>query len=601
MIYALILLSSLSIKSSLYRVTKQITEEILNNEVNQETPIQFLKESKTSTTDFITVIEKLKEFKSENLLKKADIIIGDTPGETLRITGSYQIDGNIILINDGVLIVKNANLTLKGSILGNNNSEVLIDSSYIFFPQVHIYQYGIFLYDSSYFEMKNTEIFGNFMPLNFGLTGNTIVNMIKNNFDNAFFTTVLFGASELTLNGGNLPGEYIMMDSSKAHFKNIDSLLLWLHLTDGSSVDIQFPEGFLTNFIFDSTLPNVSGIKYHVDIDSTSGVMWGLFPSSGCNAFIRNSEIRTIGIFLEHTNNDTLRNLINESFYNYYKLTLTDRNFVLDSSYVHTWSIYPWDTSFTVLNYSIVGEILSMGYSFIISHNFYLDGSGGHLEATDNSVNIVYLANLTCDVITHLNGIQLIAYSSQLYGSMWVRDNSTLALLQSEYASPPVLYDSAYLIVGKIDRLTGYNTNDTLYIIGDAYADKGPLNQTNFDLDHYTLHYKYINDTLWNLIGYYNLEKRNDTLGKWITQGLNEGIYFLKMTLYTTRGDTFEITKQVNLYPVDIKEKAEEVKFIKKSNSFYDISGRKLISGKFRKGIYFIRENKKVKKILKIK
>jgi len=603
MIQTLILLSFLSTNISLYKVTRQITEKILKQEKTQKISYNSVRKSELPSTNVLALLKKIKEFKNQKLLKKADIIIGDTPGETLRITGSYQVDGNIILINDGVLIVKNASLTLKGSILGNNNSEVLIDSSYIHFPQIHIYQYGIFLYDSSYFEMKNTEIFGNFMPLNFGLTGNVIVNMTGNNFDNAFFTTVLFGASELTLNKGNLPGEYIMMDSSKAHFKNIDSLLLWLHLVDQSSVDFQFPRGFLTGFVFDSTLPNVSGIKYHVDIDSSSGVMWGLFPSSGCDAVIRNSEIRTIGIFLEHTNNDTLRNLINESFYTSYKLTLTDRNFTLDSTYVHTWSIYPWDTSFTVLNYSIVGEVLSMGNSFIISHNFFLDGSGGHLEATDNSVNIVYLANLTCDVITHLNGIQIIAYSSQLYGSMWVRDNSNLVLLQSEYSSPPVLYDSAYLIVGKIDRLTEYNTDDTLYIIGDAFADRGPLNPSNFDLEHYTLHYMYVNDTIWNFIGYYNTEKRNDTLGKWVTQGLTEGTYFLKMILYTIRGDTFELTKQVNLYPVKINEKAE-IKLKKDiQRGVYDITGRKLeFSRNFRKGVYFIKKgNNKTLKVIKFK
>ncbi len=74
---------------------------------------------------------------------RADIIIGDTPGETLLITGYFYNAGNVFVINDGVLRLKHADFNLDGNIYVLNKGKLLVDSSYLKFLQNYIYQYGI--------------------------------------------------------------------------------------------------------------------------------------------------------------------------------------------------------------------------------------------------------------------------------------------------------------------------------------------------------------------------------------------------------------------------------------------------------------------------
>lgn len=245
-----------------------------------------------------------------------------------------------------------------------------------------------------------------------------------------------------------------------------------------------------------------------------------------------------------------------------------------------------------------------MGNSFMMSHNYFLDGSGGHLEASGNSLNFVYLTSLSCDVISTGMGIQVLYYTSQIYGNLWATNSSRLFILQCECSTEPIAHDASYLMVGKIDYLSSYYVGDTISIFGDAYADGGPLNPS-YDLDHYTLHYQPPGDTNWYFIGYYNPERKHDTLGLWNTQGLQSGGYNLKLTLYSNIGDTMECQKWFNLYPVGIRETKLIISKNKKEGMVYDISGRKISkiknlkkTGNLPRGVYFIRNKKGVQKLL---
>ncbi|MCX7996085.1 MAG: hypothetical protein N3A65_10035 [candidate division WOR-3 bacterium] len=57
----------------------------------------------------------LKKDKSE-LEITADIIIGDTHNETLSVSGYFYNSGNIIIVNDGVLRLRNTGSNLDGNI-----------------------------------------------------------------------------------------------------------------------------------------------------------------------------------------------------------------------------------------------------------------------------------------------------------------------------------------------------------------------------------------------------------------------------------------------------------------------------------------------------
>ena len=52
----------------------------------------------------------LKDMEIE--FSRGDIIVGDEPAETLNISGYFYNDGDIIVINDGVLNIRNADSIL---------------------------------------------------------------------------------------------------------------------------------------------------------------------------------------------------------------------------------------------------------------------------------------------------------------------------------------------------------------------------------------------------------------------------------------------------------------------------------------------------------
>ncbi|MDZ7721884.1 MAG: hypothetical protein U5R06_03410 [candidate division KSB1 bacterium] len=46
-----------------------------------------------------------------------DWVIGETdPNETVNVSGNYYLDGNLIIVNNGVLNVTDANFRIKGDI-----------------------------------------------------------------------------------------------------------------------------------------------------------------------------------------------------------------------------------------------------------------------------------------------------------------------------------------------------------------------------------------------------------------------------------------------------------------------------------------------------
>ncbi|MGQ9665619.1 MAG: hypothetical protein ACUVUH_09870, partial [bacterium] len=107
----------------------------------------------------------LKSFKnSASLFNRDDIIVGDTPGETLFISGHFYNSGNIFVINDGVLRLNGADFNLDGNIYVLNRGKVLVDLSTLRFLQDYIYQYGITVSDSATFTLNNSTTSYNGYP-----------------------------------------------------------------------------------------------------------------------------------------------------------------------------------------------------------------------------------------------------------------------------------------------------------------------------------------------------------------------------------------------------------------------------------------------------
>ncbi len=594
---------------------------------------EFSENSRRSGLNFF--LKSLK--KSERIFNRDDIIVGDTPAETLYISGYFYNPGNIFVINDGVLRLNGADFNLDGNIYVLNRGKMLVDLSTLRFLQDYIYQYGIAIFDSAEFNLNNSTTSYNGYP--FGFSAGDFARVIINGANNYDWTTAMVnGKANVMLNNVGITGEWLFADECFARFNKVDNFLTWYFFPESSVVNIKFPNGaYVNGFYIDSTLSNIQGIGYHIEIDSSTNCMWAAIPLNGSNVTIDSSLLRVTGLLFGGSDSLVISGLVNGLYYEDYTLPVSDRNYHLINTTVQTWNLYPFDTTSLDLSSSIFGELCAYANSYVYIHNAFCDGSGGHLESSDNAFLITIQSSIFADIISKGRSICIIGYCAQPYGNIWVTGSSIMLLVNSIFNLDPIPSDTSLVFVASITGPPTGNTNDTVAILGSAWIDKGPYLPVDFD--YYQVFYQRISDTVWIPVSdTCTVEVRRDTLCYWNTTGLEPGNYILRMVLKDDAGDSIDCLKGIALYETGVGE--EDIhchsdlkitpnpfnKFIKIENiaeeketvivcSIYDVMGRAIIekvkgnpliikTNNLASGVYFIcikADSKNIiKKIIKI-
>jgi len=550
---------------------------------------------------------------------RTDIIIGDTPAETLSVSGYFYNEGDIIIINDGVLIVHNADFNLAGNVIMVNRAKAVIDSSMLNFIQAYIYHRIIYVTDTADLSVSNSTTNFSGYPFSVSVAGAGMLTFNEVVNEDWITAGVAHNASVYLENVG-ITGEWLFADDCYAKFKHVDELLTWYFCEDNSVVDISFPDGdTVYGFCFDSTLSYISGIGYHAEIDSSTDCMWATIPLRGCDVTVQDSDLRVTGLMFEGADSFTIYGLVNGLFYNDYTLPVQDRNYHLINTSVQTWNLYPDDTSYVDLSNSIFGELCGFGNSYTIIQNAFCDGTGGHIEATSQAFVIVFLSSIFADVITKEHGVCLLGYCSMPWGNIWVTGSSIMVLINTQFPQEPIPSDTAIVFVAGIAAPSNAYIDDTVGVMGSAWIDKGPYNPLDFDF--YELYFHELGESTWILIeDTHFVEVRDDTLGNWNTAGFTPGTYELRLVLKSTAGDSIEALKQVNLRPmgvldvfsseldlglITVKQVAPRIFYITSFDSnpqicIYDIVGRAVHEIKTcelywtapASGIYFVRDSK---------
>lgn len=551
--------------------------------------------------------------------ERDDIIIGDQPAETLYISGYFYHSGNIIVMNDGVLIIKNADFNLDGDISVVDQGTAMTDSSAFNIIQHYIYQHIIFVNDSASFSIMNsqTSFYGHQININVQGAGEFVMDNVENN---DWITAVIHQNATVFLDNVDYTGEWLFIDNCYAQFKHVDYFISWYFFPDSAVVDMAFPDGdTVYGFYIDSTLSNVNGIGYHVEIDSSTNCLWATIPLRGSDVTINDSELRVTGIMFEGVDTFTVSGLVNGLLYDDYVLPVPDRNYHLINTSVQTWNLYPSDTVSVELSNSIFGELGGYESSNSVIQNAFCDGSGGHIEANSNATVIIFLSSIFADVITKDRGICFIAHCAMPWGNIWATGSSVLIFVNTQFPEEPIPSDTAIVFVAAVNAPSIASVEDTVGIVGSAWIDTGPYNPLDFDF--YRLFYRVLGESAWILVGDENyVEVRYDTLDYWNTVGLAPDIYEVRLVLKNSAGDSIEALKQIRLQPTGVGEEittyadnddikvmylGSRVFYIETNNTnpkicIYDILGRQI--QKFdvpeiywtapASGIFFLRDKK---------
>lgn len=495
--------------------------------------------------------------------------------DTLEVTGTWQHIGAIVIANNGFLHFNKANATILGDIfLLGAHPRLEADSSTLNIPQAYFYQRVLFATGGARVTYRNTTVDHSGLSHNIILVDSARLELV-NVINKGFTTNGIYGHASVIVNGINEAGEYVITDESMLSFRHATTVLLWHHFPSGAYINFSFPEGDTTyNYHFNKNIAGVSGIGYNIITDSCYNVMWGLMPESGTDITITDSKIRAIGLWFMGTDTVNVSGLVDNSIYSAFDAPLGDRTLHLSNSSVITWSLYPMEHSAVNIKGCIVGEVGAGGNSSVQGNQFFCDGSGGYVWASDSALLIAGFSYVSGYVRSQANSILYYAYSSLSGGYPSALQNSILIVLQCTLLQEPRALDNSVAWYALIDQPFEAYTGDIVPVTGSSWIDKTPTSE-KMDFGSYRLYYQISGAQEWTEIQGDSLnEKRHETLGVWNTMGLPAGQYILKLKLCDNWGNSAEAVKSVSLqqsYGIPEEEHSELVLFPNPAKDFVEL------------------------------
>ncbi|HEV7232020.1 MAG TPA: T9SS type A sorting domain-containing protein [Bacteroidia bacterium] len=469
--------------------------------------------------------------------------------DSLVITGNQTYAWPIIVVNNALLRLKNAHVTIHGDLIAFGHGKIYADHSTLIFPQQYFYQRNIILVQNSIFKAANDTLdYGGFVH-NMTITDSASVIFSKV-YQTDFMTTGVSRFASVSMNGVNITGEYIIEDHARLSFKNCTQLLLWHQLPDTAVVNWSFPAGnAVYNYKFKRGLTGIAGVNYDISADSCHQVMWGLMPTDGSRITISNSVIRAIGLWFVKNTSVSVTGLADRSFYPNFTAPISDRTLQLNNDSVITWSLYPMNKSKISVSNSTVGEIGAFG-SASVSGTFYsVDGSGGYHFSSDTSSTLGNALFATCNVRSERSGLFVMVNSTMYSGAVTAIGNSVMIVLQSTLTQDPVPLEGSAAWNGNIAQLSNTYVDSLIQISGSAWIDKTPSSHL-MDFKSYQLLYQKQGASGWTPLGpVVTSRQRNSLLGNWNTHGLSPGNYTLNLKLKDSWGDSASAIKNMTLLP----------------------------------------------------
>ncbi len=499
---------------------------------------------------FARSLHSLPQLKKQKKTNDAELIVGyPDPNETLTITGSYHLDGDLAIVNNGILLLDNADFYIDGDIYIMGNGTLDVRGGNFTIVQEYIYEHESLIIENGRFLMNGVNFTSSNQSWDIGMTNEAYLEIHDSHISKGFITTAMMENSSADIARSILPGEYLCFNQNTINFSQCDSLLFWFVLPENSKVDMTLPaDSMVVGFEFSEETPGVTGIDYAVSVDSCTNVWWGTIAISGCDVIFRDTKLRAAGLYVDIPDSVTISNLTNGYKYSDKVLDVPDRNMRMINTEVETWNFYASKEAKLTIENCVFGEILSMDSSHVVVDNSVCDGSGGYIGAFARSEMILYRTLNMSQTIARETGILVAAMSSLLGTEIDADESAAIALLNTGYLAVPEAHGGALLFEEKIGWVDN-KINEQVPVVGSARILSGPDNPLEFK--QYKIEYAAgIRDssTIWrDTDGMHKQPVENGLLALWNTQGLTPGFYGLRLTLYPTMGDSLTLETDAQL------------------------------------------------------
>ncbi len=487
---------------------------------------------------------------SKNLpYAKGGLMVGDdSPDESVTLTGNVTINGDIVVANQGTLLLDHANVILTGNINVVDNGSFTIRGGSLTVLSQFIYSNGIIGLNDSRVTFQDTAIDTNGYNWN-GSFSDDATFVVQNTVFHDGLTTGLFGTASANVDASN-PLEWVVGGNASLSVANdAGPFIFWPIFPNGSVGDLTFPDGSnVSAFSIADSDPKISGIGFSITLSNIRNVWWGMLLNPGCNVTVRDSVMRTTGIMADSGTDMNLAGLVNGQTYVDSLIPVSGLTYHLIRTSVETWNVYPWGIDSMTVKNCVIGELGASEDTVTTVNNCLIDGSGGYVFSDAGSNTTFLFSSLLCPAVAHGNSIQLYGFSSILNGDVVATDNSTILLANSVNERMPQAEKGSIVIEASVSPPTSASVGAMLPLSGSANTIAGP--DFSVDTDYWQVFYDVGSDPeqWFPVTGPQCREVRNNVLGLWDTNGLTPGLYTLKLSIRLTGGgNPIDITRVVAL------------------------------------------------------
>jgi len=477
-----------------------------------------------------------------------DLIIGAVdPDEVVIITGDYYLDGDVYILNNGILNLDQANFQMDGDIFIMGHGHLNVQGGIFTIIQEYIYEHDAILAENAAITFSGIEFHSSNQSWSIGMTDSSQYTLENTEIADGFITTGLMAASNATITNTDTAGEFLCFGDNSIDFRDCDFILMWMVLPDSSVVDAALPvDSPLNDFTFSEDESGIENIPYTVTIDNCTNVNWGLISITGSDAVFRDSDFRAVGLLFNDPDSIVVRNLSNDSNHADDVVDVPDRNLRLINSHVQTWNLYASTISNITVSNCVFGEMLTQDSSRAFITNSVCDGTGGYLGAFNQSFMLIAGSLIKSQVISRHSAV-LVSASSGLLGSEIDADETSIMFLaNSTRFAEPEAHTSAVILEGFLPLIEG-TIESLIPIPGTARILSGPENP--LPLAGYSVKYTQSSGIpMWQATdGFHANPVINDTLAWWNTTGLQSGDYSLQLTLYLSAEDSISTESYARL------------------------------------------------------
>ncbi len=494
------------------------------------------------------------------------MVVGDTPGEVLVVSGLEVIQGDLQIIGDGrVEIAPTGTLRINGDIHLVGDGQLVGNAGRLEFLQTYSYESEILVWEQSSIELHGTVIDGGGHSFSMAIGAKAVWFDVE--VVNGFATWALFDGGDVELSNITNAGEFLQIGTSSLLLYRCETVLFWLTLPDGSIVDTTLPSpGDVAIFELNSKSSWASGIPYTTRIEECTQSMWAIMARDGSDATIRDSELRVVGNIFESNDSFEISGVANG-------MHIADSTFIWGgvqqrfvNSTVQTWNYYAWGQTILTMRNTIFGEVFSDDLAVVTVEQSICDGSGGHMH-TNGQGQLFFLQSLCLTQITiEDNSLFVGASSSFMSPVIDATGDSISAFYNSTTTGDPRAHDSAAIFIAALNPLTA-TRGDIVPVSGSARMITGP--QSFFEFVSFDV--EFLDDPDWIMIdGPVPTPVNNGALAQWDTAAVLPGQHTTRLSMiHSGGGDPIQLqsTATINapLCPADLT--ADGIL------DFFDISG----------------------------